>query len=362
MFIVHRIVFPINIIFVLLLLGSYLAPWLSPDDYWIVAFLGLSHPFLLLINLLFVVYWTIFLKLKVLYSFTAILCGFNHLHATLKITPATKDKTESKMISVVSYNCNFFGYGMKRSPDTGPFFDMLKKEEPDIVCVQEFMWEENKRKNYIQKFRQALKTQTDFFFLGYRAMDTIRREYGQYIITKHPILNRGSIEFNTNKQNRCTWVDILYSGDTIRIYNVHLESIKLGDEEYKIMNEGQDNEGQMERTKSIISKMKTAYKNRAIQAQLVSDHVQSCPHKVILCGDFNDTPVSYAYATMTQHLKDAFVESGSGFSRTYAGVMPSFRIDYIMADKNSEIYNYTLGESMFSDHRMIKSDILWPKK
>ncbi|MDZ4758865.1 MAG: endonuclease/exonuclease/phosphatase family protein [Bacteroidota bacterium] len=360
MFIVHRIVFPINIIFVLLLLGSYLAPWVNPENYWMVAFLGLMHPFLLLINFLFVVYWAIFLKLKVLYSFTAILCGFTHFNSTLKITSSTKEN--GNLLKVMSYNCNFFGYGLKRTTDTSPFFDLVKKEQPGIICFQEFMWEDNKRKNYINKCRQAMDCKNDYFYLGYKAMDTIRREYGQYIISKYTIINRGVIEFGTNKLNRCIWADVLYNNDTLRIYNAHLESIKLGDEEYKIMKDGEKNAGQIERTKSIVSKMKGAYMNRAIQARLVSDHIQSCPYKTVLCGDFNDTPVSYAYSTITKNMKDAFVESGSGFSRTYAGVMPSFRIDYIMADKKSNIYNYTLGEPYFSDHHLIEASVTWDKK
>jgi len=361
MFIVHKIIFPLNILFVLLLLGSYMAPWLNPANYWMVAFLGLLHPFLLLFNFLFVVYWAIFLKLKVLYSLTAILCGFNHFTATLKMTSSTKDS--GNILKIMSFNCNFFGYGMKHNiTDTSPFFDLVKKEQPGIICFQEFMWEDNKRKNYISKCRQAMESKNDYFFMGYRAMDTIHREYGQYIISKYIIVNKGAIEFNTNKLNRCIWADIIYNNDTVRIYNAHLESIKLGDEEYKIMKDDEERAGQIERTKSIISKMKSAYHSRAIQAQLVSDHIQSCPYKTILCGDFNDTPVSYAYATIAKNMKDAFVESGSGFSRTYAGVMPSFRIDYIMADKKAQIYNYILDEPYFSDHHLIQAAVTWDKK
>jgi len=77
-------------------------------------------------------------------------------------------------------------------------------------------------------------------------------------------------------------------------------------------------------------KLKTAYIKRAEQVDSISAHINNCPHPVIVCGDFNDTPVSYAYRKLTRGLKDAFITTGKGLGNTYLGIFPSFRIDYIL--------------------------------
>ena len=82
----------------------------------------------------------------------------------------------------------------------------------------------------------------------------------------------------------------------------------------------------------------------------MADHIQKSPYPVIVCGDFNDTPVSYAYRQVRGNLKDAFVESGWGISNTYNGVLPSIRIDYILFDQKIKAVNYNRDKVIFSDH------------
>jgi len=78
---------------------------------------------------------------------------------------------------------------------------------------------------------------------------------------------------------------------------------------------------------------------------------------VIVCGDFNDTPVSYAYRKVRGNLKDAFIESGWGTSNTYNGELPSFRIDYILCDHKFTAQNYHRDRVYYSDHFPIQCQI-----
>lgn len=89
---------------------------------------------------------------------------------------------------------------------------------------------------------------------------------------------------------------------------------------------------------------------RAFQARKVADHIKKSPYPVIVCGDFNDTPVSYAYRKVKGELKDAFVEAGWGISNSYNGELPSFRIDYILHDKKFKAVNYSRDRVVYSDH------------
>lgn len=356
MFFIHRIMFVMNIGVVLLLLGTYLAPYINPKYIWWFAALGISYPIILGINIIFVVYWlTFFRPIKMLYSLLAIASGFSFTSRIFQWEGVTADRKDNQ-IKVLSYNANYFGV-YSNSINSKSFFDYLKETSPDICCVQEFMWERNKRKNYLNKFDKALPGGHHTFLNVYTAMDTIHREYGMYIYSRFPITDSGKIEFENTKGNCVQWADIQTGKETVRIYNVHLQSIKFEERDYDIMKLNGNNDTLINKAGNILKKMKQAWQLRAQQTDLVKEHMKSCPHKIIMCGDFNDSPISYAYQSIRGPLKDAFIESGSGFSQTYSGRMPSFRIDYILADPSYEIYNYEMGDKYWSDHRLIQATL-----
>jgi endonuclease/exonuclease/phosphatase family metal-dependent hydrolase len=109
-----------------------------------------------------------------------------------------------------------------------------------------------------------------------------------------------------------------------------------------------------EKSKRIMRMMKNAFQKRAVQADLVADHIKTSPYPVILCTDLNDTPISYAYHRLKKNLNDAFTESGSGFGHTYTGFYPSFRIDYILISESLQAANFASIPSDNSDHYPVR--------
>ena len=105
--------------------------------------------------------------------------------------------------------------------------------------------------------------------------------------------------------------------------------------------------------------MKSSYINRANESKKIKEHINSSPFPVIVCGDFNDTPISYTYSTLKENLSDAFKESGIGIGNSYVGI-PSLRIDYILHDKKFNSYNYKKNKYELSDHFPISCSILIP--
>jgi endonuclease/exonuclease/phosphatase family metal-dependent hydrolase len=99
-----------------------------------------------------------------------------------------------------------------------------------------------------------------------------------------------------------------------------------------------------------MKKFRIAAQRRARQAEALKKEIEDSPYKVIVCGDFNDTPTSYTYRTVSSGLKDAFISGGVGMSGTYAGKLPSFRIDYILYDKKFSSANYEVVKEELSDH------------
>jgi hypothetical protein len=138
MFILNRIVFALNGIALLMLLLSYAAPYVSPELYWPIAFLGLGYPLLLITNVFLMIYWIAVFKLKFLYSLIAILLGYSFIPSYVQVG-AKKLTDKENSISMVSFNMKCFGaYEGKKIKDPEAFFNTLDRINPDIICFQEF--------------------------------------------------------------------------------------------------------------------------------------------------------------------------------------------------------------------------------
>src|SRR5204863_221049 len=130
------------------------------------------------------------------------------------------------------------------------------------------------------------------------------------------ILKKGEIKFENDDNNNALWADLVRKTDTIRVYNVHLASIRFQKSDYEAI--GQDPGPGLKRKAKVVeqqifSRLREAYIKRVSQAKKVIEHVKTSPYKVLLCGDFNDTPVSYCYSQFSEVLSDAFAGAGSGW-------------------------------------------------
>lgn len=358
MFIINRIVFVFNTLAILALLASYIAPYISPDLIWPVAFAGLTFPALILINVLFIIYWLIFFNMKFLFSLAAIVIGWGHVTKFIQLNAKKTTEKSENAISVVSFNARYFGVmdGIK-SEDEDLFKDKLTRISPDVVCMQEmFVMHDVETSALHQYFKSYFK---DYYKANVKVKDNRWHCDNMAILSKFPIINKGVVEHHPESYNYTIFADIVAFGDTFRIINTHLQSIKFEKREYEAVKKiSIDNEKQdVEAYKNIVTKMKMAFLMRAKQTDSIADFISQSPYKIIVCGDFNDTPLSYAYKNIKGEMKDAFTEAGSGLGRTYVGSMPSFRIDYIMGDESFVFANYYAKAFDFSDHKMVSCEI-----
>ncbi len=101
---------------------------------------------------------------------------------------------------------------------------------------------------------------------------------------------------------------------------------------------------------TILRQLKKAFIKRATQVEILHDSIEASPYPVLICGDFNDTPSSYSYRTMSDDLHDAYKISGRGLGQSYTGPFPSFRIDYIFHGNKIESTAYKTIHENLSDH------------
>lgn len=351
----NKLMLWLNYIAIICLVFSYCARFINPQAFWLLAFFGIAYPVTFCLNLFFVLYWLIQWKPIALWSFIVICSGWNTFFAYVQID-FSSEAPNNKDIKVMSYNCQLFDlYNWSHNSESrSTIFNMLSDENPDILCLQEYYTSEDPDDfNNTDTLTRFLKTK--YSHIEYTTTMRKNDHWGIATFTKYPIVRKGKINFNTRWNNSCIYTDVLINKDTVRIYNMHLASLHFGKEEYKFINdiiEEKETE-EVEGSKNILRLLKRAFIVRSKQAAMVAEHISECKYKIILCGDFNDTPSSFAYRKVKGDLNDAFTESGRGTSSTYAGKIPFQRIDYILHDDNFSSYNYTKQTETITDHYAI---------
>lgn len=353
--ILNMLVFPVTLLTGLSLAVSMLAPHLHPSLSSWIQLLGLAFPVLFLLNLLWLVYWWVQLKLKLIFPLGMAILSFFQTGKYFQFGNDSKANNTDKL-TVCSVNAQLFGaYQNRWFFDT--VADVLVSKNADIVCLQEVY----ARKN-IDKMAAQLKGKT-----GYPHMQLFRlvpeRNYGMLILSRHPIVEKGRIDFPGNTGNMAVFADIQVGSKTLRVYNVHLQSIRFRKTDYNFVNGSDKEQGSnLEQGKGLLQRMRDAYGKRAEQADAVAAHIKTCEmQNVLVCGDFNDVPLSYAYHTVSAELNDAFSEAGSGLERTYLGPFPSFRIDYILSSKSLGFLSYNSSDEIPGDHKLLWADFVFPK-
>ena len=337
-----------------MLLPSYMASYVSPEKLWPLAFFGLIYPVLILINLFFMLFWLLLGKKYFLLSLITILLGFSLLQKHVQFNSNSMEK--EGYFKVMSYNTRLFDhYNWYHSEESkNLIIDYLHEESPDILCLQEFFSDDNDKYPILKKLRNNNKAK--YSHIDYFLTQKKSKHYGLATFSSFPIIAKGKIQPDVKSNNYTIFTDILYKDDTIRIFNIHLPSIRFQSKDFLFISEitsTDKNTNKQEFKKSslsVIKKLKIAFQKRARHVEIISGRIAESPYPVIVCGDFNDTPSSYAYHTISNNLVDCFIESGLGFGKTYIGNMPSFRIDYILHDKRFTGKGFETSDIKFSDH------------
>ncbi|MBI5540577.1 MAG: endonuclease/exonuclease/phosphatase family protein [Bacteroidia bacterium] len=335
-----------------LLVVSLVSPFINPHSFWIPAFTGLAFPYIFTVSAIFFFFILLrgykkhlFIFLPFILYATYVFSGYYHPGFFNDDTP------EKGTVKIMSFNVRLFDlYNWKNNEhNKNKIFNFLKKEDPAIICFQEYYYQKDGKfstSDTLVKFLKAKNVHASFPVIN-------RNNYcfGIATLTKFPIINKGEIIF-PGTSNMTIYTDIIMLEDTVRIYNNHLESIRFGKEDYEFIDkiDFKVDSVEVRDTKNIIKRIKHAYSKRAAQADSVAAHIAACKYPVIVCGDFNDTPVSYSYNTIRSGLSDAYIESGSGIGSTYNGKIPLLRIDYIFHSPKYKAYDFKIGKEDLSDH------------
>ena len=324
--------------------------------------MGLGYPIIVLVNFFILIVWTIARSRWAIYSLFIILLGGKLHFRTLSIT-FSKDEPKNTEFKVVSYNVRLFDVynpNIASGLETrNEIFQFLRHENPDVVCFQEFYSQDKPtRFETMDSVFNIMGTEIYHQRSAYKRV--ARQNFGIAMFSKYPMIAKGDVMFETQGSqdfNYCIYADIVKDQDTFRVYDVHLQSIKLQSDYYSNQNNPTSNLTQESTIRLLYRKLQSAYVKRADQARRVVNHIKTSPYPTIVCGDFNDTPMSYTYNQFNRTLTDAFRNTSTGIGVTYVGKMPAGRIDYIFHSPELASCNFKIQQEVLSDHRAISCTI-----
>lgn len=336
-------------VIIMLLIGY--SGYISPASFPLLSFLSLLFPFFLLLNMLFIFFWLIFKWRMIWISVLGYLLAILPISIYFPINmPAAMP---NGVIKVLSYNvCGYHDHLGNSTFDA--VYDYVKKSDAAIVCLQE----DHGLSGKLRAKMDNLYPYSDTVKLGSIFPN------GLGIYSRYPIIKKERIHY-PSKANGSAAFFLKVDGDTVVVINNHLESNHLSEDDrsrYKeMLKGGMDNDTVKAESKKLIKKLSDAGAQRAPQVETVFKYIKEhSDNPVIVCGDFNDNPISYSRRVISEGLLDCFVEAGRGFGFSYNQKGFYVRIDNILCSEDFEPYNCKVDNKIsVSDHYPIYS---WIKK
>lgn len=337
----------VNAVFACLLLLAAYSPYINPAEHPVRVCIGFIFPVFVLVVFAFLLFWVFVRPRFALLSLAALLVCFPQIRIYVPFNFHTDD-IPTHSVKLLSYNVMGFGEARKPMPHN-EILSYIKSSRADIICMQEYHVTNSGKFLSQADVDGALK---DYPYKNIHKIG-LGKSNALACYSKYPILSARPVQYRS--QANGSMIYEIKAGDIIvTLINNHLESNKLTPEDRRVY-EDMITTPETEKVKSgtiqLVKKLGEAMTIRARQADVVAKEIDASPHPyIIVCGDFNDTPISYARHKIKGNLKDAFAESGRGMGVTYNRYNFRFRIDYILYSNNIKSYNCEIGKLEDSDH------------
>ncbi len=354
----------VNALVALSLLCCLLAQYINPSSFPYFELLALGFPVLFAINIGCALFW-LFAKDHKLYCLISLSVILLSVPVTRKYYSfASKKQQETKTntkLKIMSYNVMGFMYftWRKSTEVKQQIFLYIRKENPDVICFQEY--HNDTHENFI--VIDSLKQQLNLAYTHHNRVFSVGPHHyqGNMICSRYPIAASGYIDYEQTG-NSSIWADIVVGNDTIRIFNSHLESYRLSKDNKQTVNDigkiSKTDDVEVNDVEDLVDKLKRAMIKRGEQIDELAEEIAKSPYPSISCGDFNSPPCSYTYHTIksANNYQDAFLEAGKGIGATF-NWWPQLRLDYILVDSKFKCHRFKRFGLKVSDHFPISCEI-----
>jgi len=356
----------INLCVILLYLFVCLVPFINTGKYWFFALPGLAFPLLFFVLFGFIIFWIIFKSKWSWISLVVLLIGFQQIQAVFAFHLPEKFSPErnANTLRILHWNVrswdNFPDSNRNEKRYFPDMMHLLKQRNADVLCFEEYA--------DIKNLRDSNSVTSTIMRIGYphylfaeTKPDEDKFARGVVIFSKYPIVQSDTFNYGENTQaEHLIYIDIKRGEKIFRIFTTHLQSVRFGNSDYESLQRLKHaRDPGYHDSRTIVSKLKTAYHYRYLQAQLVKEKMAESPYPVVITGDFNDVPNSNTYFVIKGKLQDAFLKKGFFIGRTFRFISPTLRIDYILADKSFKVNQFQVIHVPYSDHYPIEADLHW---
>lgn len=342
------------IIMASLLVASSLSFLINPARLWLISLLGLAFIPLLAVNLVLLIMAAIRRSKSFVIPLVAILPCMFFLGRYVQLSSDDELQQMEPDLKVISYNLGRFSLSNKdkgisnRTQCADSVFAYLKKQDADIICLQEFYVGQKNvgaLKKYIRRNFPGYKSEYFMFHGRYGS-------FGNVTLSRIQVLGKGVVKFEESA-NLAIYTDHKVGERRFRVYNCHFESYNIS---FTGMIRSLFRSGTDVFSETGV-KMKKSISRRPKQVDKVFSHIEDCPYEAFVCGDFNDNPMSYTYFRMTRGRRDAFVKAGEGFGATYSRLWPFLRIDYVLVPDRFKTTGFNVPRVGYSDHYPVVAEI-----
>jgi endonuclease/exonuclease/phosphatase family metal-dependent hydrolase len=347
----------IQVLFLLVTLFCYLSVLISPGILWVFGFFSLIIPFLLALHLLMLLINMRHFNKLFWYHLIALLPAWFFIRATFGFGGGSGAGEGD--LAVLSYNVRVFNQYAhlqdKKMESSRGMIEWTVRNEAGIKCLQEYFNDgDHEVFNIEKRLRKAgwKHRHTKAIYA-----DRHGGEFGLAIYSRYPMLRKGEVTVNGDDFQNAIFADVLVGRDTLRIYNVHLQSMAINEMDVV------DADRLRKSYRDTIRRLRNGFSNRAGQVDDLVRHIGHCPHPVIVCGDLNEIPYSYPYFTLRRKLNNAFEEAGLGFGFSFNGMLFFLRIDQQFFSDRLEATSFrTLRDVKYSDHFPLTATYRWKRE
>lgn len=344
------------------LMIALLSPYINPRIIWVAALFGLAFPVFWLLNLLNLGLSLFIGKRIFLITLFYLLAGTPMMlrHFDLSLKRGCDNSNTS--FTLMSYNVKSFDgiSGKDKFEAQQIIHDFINQMEPDIVCFQEYSMKGSKHAPFFKNLRESLHQ--EYRQLSDYNASELSTQSILVTASRHPIVNEG-IVYSPDNEIFAIYSDIELDSDTLRVFNIHLQSIKLIKEKVILQpNSKILSTSIFGKVRSTLYKLRKAFYIRSYQSLVLTEAINKSPHPVMVAGDFNDTQASFAYRTIGNALRDVSFLRANGFRPTYSESDYPLVIDHIFADKRLNNCNYKRLPVKLSDHYPIVTDFSFRNK
>lgn len=327
-------------ILVVLSLVVFASIFVSPQVVWLSGLLALMIPLVLIANCVLLIYLIISKSGLFIYPLIVCVVGLLFLSRTIALYNTVG---VGEVLKVLSYNVRVFNVYSHLNSDfvqSRKTVDWVVARDDDVKCLQEFYVKPGDK---IFGTLKSISEKNPYYHFEPTHINSDGAQFGMAIFSKYPIIHRGSLQVTESSNNSILYADIVRNKDTVRIYNVHLQSMSI--DEQQLTNSSRKDISK--NLKQLLSQLKHGFIQRAAQIDNLCEHLERSPYPVILAGDLNDMPYSYTYQKLKKYLHSSFENGGKGFGFTFNGRLFFLRID-------NQFYSDEITLGSFETHRKIK--------